>query len=177
MKFVRVQKLILIASIATLGISGCANPNLDDLERFFAQERAKAPSHIEPIPEIEQVESFIYEKGSRRDPFEFAEEQRLQEVSRVAEGIHPDFSRRKEELESFSLDALRMVGILDQNGVTWGLVQTKEGTIHRVRSGNYMGLNHGRIVLITEDRMELSEIIPDGSGGYTDRQASLALAE
>ncbi|MCG7971956.1 MAG: pilus assembly protein PilP [Candidatus Thiodiazotropha taylori] len=40
-----------------------------------------------------------------------------------------------------------------------------------------MGQNHGRIMLITEDRIELNEIVQDGSGGYIERQASLALAE
>ena len=91
--------------------------------------------------------------------------------------ISPDFNRRREELEGFTLDAIRMVGILEQSGVTWGLVKTKEGTIHRVKTGNYMGQNHGRINQITEDKIELTEIVQDGTGGYSERQASLALAE
>ena len=69
------------------------------------------------------------------------------------------------------------VGILEQAGVTWGLVETKEGTIHRVKAGNYMGQNHGKITHITEDKIELTEIVPNGTGGYSERQASLALAE
>jgi type IV pilus assembly protein PilP len=164
---------------------GCANPGLDDLQQFISAEKAKSPGRIEPIPEIEQVESFLYEEQDRRDPFRPREEVASREVGLVETGIQPDYSRRKEELESFPLDALTMVGTLDQGGITWGLVQTKEdtdlgeleGTIHRVKSGNYMGTNHGRIVLITEDRIELSEIVQDGSGGYIERQASLALAE
>ena len=101
-----------------------------------------------------------------------------QEQMGLAEsGIAPDFNRRKEELESYSLDSIRMVGILEQLGVTWGLVKTKEGTIHRVKTGNYMGQNHGRIVQISEDRIDLTEIVQDGTGGYSERQASLALAE
>jgi type IV pilus assembly protein PilP len=70
-----------------------------------------------------------------------------------------------------------MVGTLEQIGATWGLVKTKEGTVHKVKRGNYMGQNHGRIMLISEDRIELTEIVQDGSGGYIERQASLALAE
>ncbi len=101
------------------------------------------------------------------------QQQVSQELSLVENGIQPDFNRRKEELESYALDTLRMVGILEQSGITWGLVKTKEGTIHRVKSGNYMGQNHGRIMQISEDKIEVSEIIQDGSGGYSERQASL----
>ena len=89
----------------------------------------------------------------------------------------PDFNRRKEELESYSLDTLRMVGTLEQEGTIWGLVQTKDGTIHRVKTGNYMGLNYGRIVRISEDKIELSELLQDGAGGYVENAAALSLGE
>ena len=158
-------------------VAACANPDLQDLRQFVAAEKAKSPGRIEPIPEIKQVETFLYEEQDRRDPFRLNVRQEQQDVGLVGNDIHPDFNRRKEELEGVSLDALRMVGILDQAGVMWGLVRTKEGTIHRVKSGNYMGQNHGRIVQITEDKIELNEIVQDGSGGYIERQASLALTE
>jgi len=156
---------------------GCANPDLQDLHQFVDAKKAEKPGRIEPIPEIKQVETFLYEEQGRRDPFSPSEKQAAEEVTMVEDGIRPDFNRRKEELEGFTLDALRMVGILDQAGVIWGLVQTKEGTIHRVKTGNYMGSNHGRIMQVSEERIELSEIVQDSSGGYSERQASLALTE
>ncbi len=89
----------------------------------------------------------------------------------------PDFNRRKEELEGFSLDALRMVGTLEQLETTWALIQTQDKTIYRVKAGNYVGRNHGQITRISESGIDLTEIIADGQGGYRERQASLALAE
>lgn len=160
-----------------LGISGCANPDLDDLQRFVAAKKAETPGRIEPIPEIKQIETFLYEDQGRRDPFMPMEQQVSQELSQVENGIKPDEVRRKEELEAYELDALRMVGILEQSGEISGLVKTKEGTIHRVKIGNYLGQNHGRIVHISEDKIELSEIVQDGSGGYSERQAALSLNE
>jgi type IV pilus assembly protein PilP len=94
----------------------------------------------------------------------------------VESGLSPDFNRRKEELELYPLDSLRMVGTLEQEGVTWGLVQTKDGTIHRVASGNYMGQNHGRVVHIAEDQIKLVELVKIGSN-YQEQEAALALGE
>ena len=158
-------------------LSGCANPNLEDLQQFVANEKRKSPGRIEPIPEIKQIETFLYEAKGRRDPFLPMDQPVSKELSVAESSIHPDFTRRKEELESFALDTLRMVGTLEQSGITWGLVKSKDGTIHRVKSGNYLGQNHGRIMLITEDEIELTEIIQDSTGGYVERQASLSLAE
>lgn len=167
-----------IVSLLFLGLlAGCANPNLEELRGYVNEKKAEPPGRIEPLPEIKQITTFVYEPQGRRDPF-MPMEGGQQEVSKqVDNGISPDFNRRKEELESYTLDAIRMVGILEQSGVIWGLVKTKEGTIHRVKTGNYMGQNHGKIVQITEDKIELTEIVQDGSGGYSERQASLALAE
>ena len=176
-KFPIKRQGVLIAALAVLALAGCANPELGDLHRFVEEQKARTPRRIEPIPEIKHIETFIYEDRGRRDPFAPMQEQASKEVALAENGIRPDFNRRKEELELFALDSLRMVGVLEQSGVMWGLIKTKEGTIHRVKSGNYMGRNHGRIMQISEDKITLNEIIQDGSGGYSERQAALAMAE
>ncbi len=158
-------------------VGGCANPNLGELEGYVKAKKAEPPGRIEALPEIKQIITFVYEPNGRRDPFVEVESGEQERGGVVESGITPDFNRRKEELESYALDSIRMVGILEQLGVTWGLVKTKDGTIHRVKTGNYMGQNHGRIVQISEDKIDLTEIVQDGTGGYTERQASLALAE
>jgi len=89
-------------------------------------------------------------------------------------GIRPDPNRRKEELEVYSLDSLRMVGTLEQDEQTWGLLKTSDGTIHRVAPGNYIGLNDGRITRISEEKIELIELVPTGSG-FLEKEAAVAL--
>jgi len=111
------------------------------------------------------------------DPF-LADEGEEEEVQELADdGLRPDLLRRKEELEAFPLDSIRMVGTLQQQDIIWGLIVSKDGTIYRVRPGNYLGQNHGQITSIQENKIELNEIVPDGRGRYTERQASLALSE
>lgn len=158
-------------------LSGCANSNLGELRGFVDAEKAKLPGRIESLPEIKQITTFVYESEGRRDPFVPMEGEEQRQAGAGEGGIKPDFNRRREELEGYALDAIRMVGTLQQTGVMWGLVKTKEGTIHRVRNGNYMGQNHGRIIQITEEKIDLTEIVQDGTGGYSERQASIALAE
>jgi type IV pilus assembly protein PilP len=148
-----------------------------DLQEYAEQVKARKPGPIEPLPEIKQVETFVFEPGDRRDPF-VLDEQSVEPVPpRTAGGIAPDPLRRKEELEQYSLDSLRMVGILEQEGTKWGLVVAPGGTLHRVRAGNYMGRNNGQITRVTENNIELIEIVSDGTNEWRERPAAIALRE
>jgi len=158
-------------------LAGCANKDMSDLRDFVAEVKGRQPGPLPALPELRQVEPYLYLPDGRRDPFRPQEAIVEAPVSKPTSGPTPDFNRRKEELENYSLDTLRMVGTLEQEGDIWGLVQTQDGTIHRVRSGNYMGLNHGRIVRIGEDKIELSELLQDGAGGYVENAAALGLGE
>ena len=70
-----------------------------------------------------------------------------------------------------------MVGTLEQEGTRWALIRTPDETIQRVKKDNYMGLNRGRIMDITQSRVELVEIVPDGFGGWKKRENEIALSE
>ena len=76
-----------------------------------------------------------------------------------------------------TLDSLRMVGILQRGGAIEALIKTQDGTVHRVKTGNYLGQNNGKITLVAEDKVEMTEIVSDGAGGWLERQASVALSE
>jgi type IV pilus assembly protein PilP len=70
-----------------------------------------------------------------------------------------------------------MVGTLRLGGRTFGLVQTRDGLVHRVLPGNHLGQADGRITAIEDGRIALTEIVPDGMGGFIERPAALALSE
>ena len=159
-------------------LAACESGQMNDLEQFVDEVKSRKAGRIAPLPEIKPIETFVYTASNKRNPFalsEAGEEEKAMEVP--DNGIRPDILRRKEELEAFPLDTIRMVGTLEQHESTWGLVQAKDGTIYRVQPGNYMGQNHGQINRVLEDRIELTEIVPDSQGGYLERQASLALNE
>ena len=166
----------LIPLIAFLALAGCASQDMSDLRAFVDEVKSRPPSGIEPIPEIKQVVGFVYTAKSRRDPFTPQEDETAETETVLDNGIRPDPNRRKEELESFALDSLRMVGTLEQEEQTWGLIKTSDGTIHRVAQGNYMGLNDGKITRISEEKIELIELVPTGSG-FLEKEAAVALGE
>ena len=170
------MKITLISLIAFLLLSGCANQDMSDLRSYIDEVKSRPPSGIEPIPEIKQVIGFVYAAKNRRDPFTPQEEETAATETVLDNGVRPDPNRRKEELESFALDSLRMVGTLEQDEQTWGLIKTSDGTIHRVSPGNYMGLNDGRITRISEEKVELIELVPTGSG-FLEKEAAMALGE
>jgi type IV pilus assembly protein PilP len=65
-------------------------------------------------------------------------------AARVARpGAASDSRRNREFLEQFSLDTLRMVGTLRLSDRTYGLIKTKDGLVHRVLPGNYLGQADG----------------------------------
>lgn len=167
----------LISVLMLLLLAGCANQDMSDLRSYVEEVKNRPPTPIEPIPQIKQAETYLYVGGDRRNPFVPTEDTSDVMVADTGSGPRPDPNRRKEELESYPLDALKMVGTLDQNEAVWALVQSPDGTIHRVRTGNYLGQNDGRIISIEEEKINVVELIPNGSGGYLERQASLTLGE
>lgn len=167
-------------SLLTLSLSACLGNNMSDLQAFIAEVKARPAQEIEPLPEIKHVESFIYSDRGRRDPFSPAmgmEDEVAESVATTDPRLLKRLQRqRKEELEQFPLDTLRMVGTLDQKKSTWALVKSQDGVIHRVQPGNYLGQSYGQITQISEEKIDLTEIVSDGRGGYQERQASLGLA-
>ena len=165
-----------VVLIAVLVLAGCASQDMSDLRSFVDEVKSRPPSGIEPIPEIKQVVGFVYTAKNRRDPFTPQEDETVATETILDDGVRPDPNRRKEELESFALDSLRMVGTLEQDEQTWGLIKTSDGTIHRVAPGNFMGQNDGRITRVSEEKIELIELVPTGSG-FLEKEAAVALGE
>lgn len=149
---------------------------MSDLEDFVAQEKAKKSTRIEPIPQIKQYEAFAYVGGDRRDPFVPSAE-RQADTAGGNSALRPDVHRNREPLEEFPLDGLRMLGMILANGQTYALVKAPDNVIHRVTRGDHMGQNYGAITQINDSEIKLTEIVPDGFGGWMQRPASLALAQ
>lgn len=168
-----------LLGLVCLSLVGCGNDDFTDLNSYIQEVKARPKGAIEPLPEIKVVEPFVFKPEGLRDPFQPVE--KSNENGNIdtsnTNGIRPDTERRKEELESYSLDTLRMVGTLTNKKGLWGLVKAKDGTIHRVQVGNHMGQNFGKIIRILEDKIELMEIVPDKPGTWREQQASIALAE
>jgi type IV pilus assembly protein PilP len=174
MASVALRKGLLLA-VAAASLAACGD-DMDDLDSYINEVKARPGGRIEPLPEITPYEVFNYvaDVEGMRSPFV---PDTPQAAGPAASGTRPDPNRPTEFLESFPLDTLRMVGTLDINETAYGLVQTSDGLIHRVIPGNYLGQNDGRITEISESEILLVEIISDGIGGYIERDAAIGLSD
>jgi type IV pilus assembly protein PilP len=160
-------------------LAACSGSNTEDLRTYVEEVKSRQHASIEPLPEFAPFETHLYQASNDRDPFTppvYATPD-SQVAASSNNGISPEFDRPREPLESEPLDSLRMVGTLERQGSSWALIRMSDSTIHRVKPGNYVGQNHGKIVEISESEVEVSEIVPDGLGGWMERQAALALSE
>jgi len=167
--FVRICSAL--ACVAWLGLTACSSAD-DDLARFIEDTKKEPGGRVEPLPEVKPYETFAYSAAELRSPFLPSSP-----GSGAGAGLRPDQKRNREFLEQFSLDTLKMVGTLKLSGRVYGLVKTKDGLVHRVSAGNYLGQADGKITDISPSKISLIEIVPDGLGGYMERPAGLALSE
>lgn len=167
---VRNASLALVA-VALLG--GCSR-DMSDLELWIEEQKRRPAARIEPLPQIQPYETFVYTAHDQRTPFRPSA---TQPQAGVVDGISPDPTRTREYLEEFPLDTLRMVGTVTMGAENYALIRSRDGAVHRVRVGDYLGQNHGRITAISEIGIDLIEIIPDGMGGWAERRAAIALSE
>jgi len=175
MKASLTRALLTLVS-ATFVLSACGG-DMDDLDKYVNDVKARPGGRIEPLPEITPYEVFTYIADAEGHRSPFVPDSPQAAAGMAAGGTRPDPERSREFLEQFPLDTLRMVGTLQLGETHFGLVQTSDGLIHRVVPGNYMGQNDGRIVIVTESEIELVEIISDGIGGYLEREAAVGLAD
>lgn len=174
MKRTRQLTTLLVSGMLLTACTG----GMDDLRNFVEAEKAKKPGPIEPLPQIQPYENFSYEAHSLRSPFvPDTPVSPAPSGSGGGDGLAPNPNRNREYLESFPLDSLDMVGTLTYRGTQYALVRDPEGAVHRVTEGNYLGQNYGKITQIAATEIQLTEIVPDGMGGWMERQSSIALDE
>ena len=165
-------------AFAALVLAGCTRGvtstpgEAPNLEKWVADVKARPAPPLDPLPVMQQFETFEYAAQDLRDPFSNA----FSDQS-GGSGPRPDPSRPRQTLEQFPLDSLDMVGTIGRGPGTVGLVMAPDKVTYRVRPGAYMGQNDGRITAIHEDRIELVELVPDGAGGWLERPATLALED
>lgn len=164
-------------------LSGCSGGQFNDLQTYIDDIKSSSKGRIEPLPEFVPVENFTYAVSDFGDPFMSWETKAViaakaeQKASVGGGGLQPDLGRRREPLEAYPLDTLRMVGTLEKGGQSSALVQSPDGLVSRIMMGNYLGQNYGQVVSIGSDQVELIEIVPDGLGSWIKRPATLAIVE
>jgi type IV pilus assembly protein PilP len=167
----RTLRPLTLALCATLLLAGCTS-STRETEIWVEEVKARPAPPLEPLPVMKQFETFEYAAQDMRDPFSAPVPDRGN-----GQGGGPDPTRRKEALEAYPLDSLDMVGTIGAGGSLLGLLMAPDKVTYRVRPGNYLGQNDGKITAVYEDRIEIVELVPDGAGGWLERQAKISLED
>jgi type IV pilus assembly protein PilP len=164
----------LVLSAGALLVAGCEADH-GEIRAWMEETRRNTPRVVEKVAEPKRFEPFRYEPSVDPDPFALAK-LKAQNVAlaRASGGPQPDVSRRREPLESFPLDNLRMVGNLRQGASNVALVQV-DTALYQVRVGNYVGQNFGRVLRISEGEVAIRETVQDAAGDWVERETALKL--
>lgn len=164
--------------LSALSLSACGDNGLSELHDWMNQVKKEASVRVTPVAEPKVFIPVAYSGKDLIDPFDpskllvvFA---RLKAAN--DNGLKPDFDRPKEALEGYALDGMKMVGSFDNHKSLQGLVQIGKA-VFPVVVGGYIGQNFGKVISISEARIDLVEVVQDASGEWTERKASLELQE
>lgn len=166
------QRLLVLQLCCML--FACGNDEGDDLDRFMRDAANDMHPKIQPLPEVKPYIPLQYNAdGVLVDPF-----QARKIKGSGAGSLQPDMSRPKEVLESYPLETLKFVGMIEKTKLKYGLVEVTDKTVQQVRVGNYIGQNFGMVTAITENGLTIKEIVQDEiTGDWVERAASLELQE
>jgi len=166
------KKLMML--ITFLILSACGGEEHNDLKQWMKNATQDYKGGVTPLPQIKPFPLVAYEAGGAVEPFQPSKIEPERKLG--GGGLQPDLNRRKEPLESYPLESLKMVGTIKQGKLSLGLVQADKG-VYQVKVGNYIGQNFGVITNITDADLTLKELVPDSLGDYTERTSTLQLQE
>lgn len=165
--------LILVSSISACGDSG-----MNDINTWMDTVKKETRVYVPPINEPKIFVPVAYDGDGLIDPFDpskllivFA---RMKEAN--DNGLKPNFDRPKEALEAYPMDTMAMVGTIESKGVMKALIRVGTAT-YAVKVGSYAGLNFGRVIGITDSKVDIVETVQDASGEWVERKATLEKQE
>ncbi len=169
------NRYALLLVMASFTLASCGGEQYSDLRQFVKDSDNLPRGRIPPLPDVKPYEPFNYDAYELIDPFK----PRKIEPPKTAAGggIQPDLNRRKEPLEAYAIENLRMVGTLQQAKTNFALIKSPDNNLFRVKLGNYLGQNFGLITEITETTIKLKEIVQDSGGDWTERISTMTLIE
>ena len=170
--------LTITIALACLAFSGCGSErHLEDVKQFVKESENLPRGRIDPLPEVKPYEPFEYAAYDLIDPFVARKAPATQPPKRDPNDPRLDPNRRKGPLEAFPLENLKMVGTLQQKKDVFALIKTPDNNLYRVKSGDFIGQNFGRITDINESALKLKELIQDSGNEWKEEERTLLLQE
>ncbi len=169
------SRFIVLVSI--LMLAACGEIEQNELEEWMQEQRKLTPSTIASVTAPKVFVSASYEAFAADDPFDELKLKRVLDRLRVgtnSSAMKPDLSRKRDVLESYPLDAIKMVGFMMQKSKPTAILSAS-GVLFNAVLGEYIGQDFGKIVGITEQEVSFKELVQDASGVWVKRDSKLPL--
>lgn len=162
--------------LACLALASCGAEQHSDLRQFVKDSDSMPRGRIPPLPEVRPYEPFEYAAFDLTDPF-VPRKIEAPKTSNIPGALQPPANHRKGPLEAFPLENLKMVGTLQQHKSVYALIKTPDNNLYRVKTGDFMGQNFGRIIDINESALKLKELVQDSGNEWKEEERTLLLQE
>ena len=179
MKNIQKLQIPLLLVVSTLLLASCQKPAHDDVYTFIESNKERPPGKIKPLKRYPPYKPYSYSAQQLRSPF-VPPSVIEKKVLIASSNVKPDLDRQKQRLENFNFSSLSMVGTVKQGETLWGLIRDPEGSIERVKVGYYLGKNNGKITGVSNQSIDVVEIVPngnDGNDGWLERPNVISIKE
>lgn len=172
------MKHFIALTVAAGFLAGCSTSGHDELQQWMTQVRSTLQPVVPKLQEPTRFTPYLYSAQAQIDPFNITKVTVAiaKAASRGGGGMQPDMDRRREPLESFPLDTIKMVGSIERNKIRYALLQV-DNVLYQVKVSNYIGQNFGMITAVTETDVTLRELVQDAAGDWVERTSTLELQE
>jgi type IV pilus assembly protein PilP len=160
-------KLMLLPLVL---LTGCSNGNYSDIQRWMKEQTIGQRGHIEPLSQAKEFTPVPF--IAKADPFQ---DKPLISLSLNENKYAPNPDRRKEPLEAYPLESLKMTGILIRDKIIYGLILAPDGTINYITKNNYIGQNYGHVLEINDSQIILDERIKNSSDEWEPKKTIVNL--
>ncbi len=164
--------------LAAALLAGCGDSDVKEVRQWMEEVKSSTKTTVKPLAEPKTFIPFAYELREEVDPYDA--NKLLAELARQAatsnNPLRPDLDRRKEFLESFPLDTMKMVGTIQKGGVNYALVSI-DRQLHQIKPGQRVGPNYGMVTGITDVQVNIKETVQDAGGEWVERSSKLELQE
>lgn len=166
-----------VATLLLISLSGCGDGGVTEIKEWMKDVRLHTKVSIPKLSPPKIFTPFAYTGKGAVDPYDPAKlAVAFAKLQSNSGGLKPDLERRREPLENYPIDTLKMVGTLQKPGLSYALIEA-DHTVYQIKVGNYIGQNFGLVTHISESAVDLKEIVQDASGEWVERMAKLELQE
>jgi type IV pilus assembly protein PilP len=169
-------RIVMGAVLAATLLAGCGDSDVREVRDWMEQVKRDTRPAVKPLPEPKDFLPYAYGAKDAVDPFE--PNKLLGELARTAATSNnpnqPDLQRPRELLETFPLDTMQMVGMMEKGGTRFALLQV-ERSLYQVKAGQRIGQNFGVVTRVSEDAVDIREVVQDAAGEWTQRVTKLEL--